>query len=65
MLGPVLKHIVTMANFRGLVNYAKFHAESTGAGPTLQLNDIVEKITKNCWQCSLQKSSYPEHFDEA
>ena len=56
VLGPVLKHIVTMANFSGLVNYAKFHAESTGAGPTLQLNDIVEKITKNCWLCSLQKS---------
>ena len=57
VLGPVLKHIVTMANFSELVNYANFHGESTGAGPTLQLNDIVEKITKNCWQCSLQKSS--------
>ena len=57
MLGPVLKHIITMANFSELVNYAEFYAESTSAGPTLQLNDIVEKITKNCWQCSLQKSS--------
>ena len=59
VLGPVLKHIVTMANFSELVNYAELHAESTAAaaGPTLQLNDIVEKITRNCWQCSLQKSS--------
>ena len=57
VLGPVLKHIVNMANFSGLLNYAKFHAKSTGAGPTLQLNDIVEEITKNGWQCSLQKSS--------
>ena len=43
VLGQVLKHIVTIANFNEVVNYAKFHAESTG---TLQLNDIVEKITK-------------------
>ena len=57
VLGPVLKHIVTMANFSDLVNDAKFHAESTGANPTLQLNDIVERITKNYWQCNLQKSS--------
>ena len=57
MLGPVLKHIVIMPNFSGVVNYAEFYAESTSAGPTLQLNDIVEKITKNYWQCSLQKSS--------
>ena len=57
MLGPVLKHIVTMANFSGLANYAKFYAESNGAGPTLQLYDMVEKITENCWQCSLEKSS--------
>ena len=57
VLGPVLKHIVTMANFTGIVNDAKLHVKSTGAGPTLQLNNIVKKITKNCWQCSLQKSS--------
>ena len=57
VLGPVLKRIVTIANFSALINYAKFHAESTGAGPTLQLNDIVEKITKNCSQCCRQKSS--------
>ena len=50
MLGPVLKHIVTMANFSGLVNYAEFYAESTGAGPTLQLKDMLEKFTKNCVQ---------------
>ena len=62
MLGPVLEHIVTMANFSDLANYAKFHAEFIGAGPTLQLNNIVEKITKNCWQCSVQKSSYPDAF---
>ena len=62
MLGPVLKHIVTMANFSELVNYAKFHAKSNGAHPTLQLNDIVEKITKNYWHCSLQKSSSPKAF---
>ena len=37
-----------------VVIYAKLHDESTGAGPTLQLNDIVEKITKNFWRCSLQ-----------
>ena len=49
-------------NFSDPVNYAEFHAESTGVGPTLQLNDIVEKITKNCWQCSLQKSSQPDAF---
>ena len=62
MLGLVLQHTVTMANFSDLVNYAKIHAESTGADPTLQLNHIVEKITKKCWQCSLQKSSYPDAF---
>ena len=57
MLGSVLKHIVTMANINDVVNYAKFYAKSNGAGPTLQLNDMVEKITENCWQCSLEKSS--------
>ena len=57
VLGPVLKHIIPMANFGVIANYAEFYAQSTGAGPTLQLNDIVEKITKNWWQCSLQKSS--------
>ena len=57
LLGPVLKRIVTIAKFRASVHYAEFHAESTCAGPTIQLNDIVEKITTNCWQCSLQKSS--------
>ena len=57
MLGPMLKHIVNVANFSDLVNYAKIYAESNGASPTLQLNDMVEKITENCWQCSLEKSS--------
>ena len=57
VLGPVLKRIGTMANLREVVNYAKFQAESTGASPTLQLKHVVEKITKNCWQRSLQKSS--------
>ena len=57
MLGPVLKRIVTIANFSASVNYAKFHAESTSAGPTLHLNDIVEEITKTYWQRTLQKSS--------
>ena len=57
VLGPVLKRIVTMANFSDLVNYVEFHGESTGVGPTLQLNDILGEITKNCWQRSLQKSS--------
>ena len=57
VLGPVRKHILTMAIFSTPVNYAKFHAKFTSAGPTLQLNDIVQKITKNCRQCGLQKSS--------
>ena len=31
-----------------IVNDADFYAESTGEGPTLQLNDMLEKFTKNC-----------------
>ena len=50
MLGPVLQHVVGVANFSDIVNGADFYAESTGAGPTLQLNDILEKFTKNCVQ---------------
>ena len=33
-----------------IVNGADFHAESTGEGPTLQLNNMLEKFTKNCVQ---------------
>ena len=41
LLRPVLKHVVTMANFGAMVNDADFYAESTREGPTLQLNDEV------------------------
>ena len=50
VLGPVLQHVVSMANFSGIVNDADFYAESTGEGPTLQLNDMLKKFTKNCVQ---------------
>ena len=33
-----------------ILNDADFYAESTGEGPTLQLNDMLEKFTKNCVQ---------------
>ena len=57
MLGMVLKHIVAMANFSVVVNYAKLCAKSNVVGTTLQINDMAEKITESCWQCSLEKSS--------
>ena len=50
VLGPVLQHVVSMANFSAIVNDADFNAESTGEGPDLQLNDMLEKFTKNCVQ---------------
>ena len=50
VLGLVLQHVVSMAHFRDMVNGADFYAESTGEGPTLQLNDMLEKFTKNCVQ---------------
>ena len=50
MLGPVLQHVVNMANFSAIVSGADFYAESTGEGPTLQLNNMLEKFTKNCVQ---------------
>ena len=48
MLGLVLQHVVSMANFSGTVNDEDIYAESAGEGPTLQLNDLLEKFTKNC-----------------
>ena len=33
-----------------IVNDANFYAESTSEGPTLQLNDMLQKFTKNCVQ---------------
>ena len=33
-----------------IVNDADFYAESTGEGPTLQVNDMLEKIIQNCVQ---------------
>ena len=50
VLGPVLQHVVDMANFNAIVKDADFYGESTGEGPTLQLNDMLEKFTKNCVQ---------------
>ena len=46
MLGPVLQHVVSMANFSVTVMDAVFYAKSTGEGPTLQLNDLMEKFSK-------------------
>ena len=40
VLGPVLQHVVSMANFSAIVNDADFYAKSAGEGPTLQLNDM-------------------------
>ena len=50
VLGPVLEHVVNMANISAIVNDANFYAEATGEGPTPQLNDMSEKFTKNCVQ---------------
>ena len=50
VLGPVLQHVVSMANFSAILNDADFYAESTGEGPDLQHNDMLEKFTKNCVQ---------------
>ena len=47
MLGPVLQHVVRMAILSGIENGADFYAESIGEGPTLQLNDMLEKFTRN------------------
>ena len=47
VLGVVLQHVVSMANFSVIVNDADFYAESTGEGPTLQLNDVLGKFNKN------------------
>ena len=47
MLGLVLQRIVSMAGFSALVNDADFYAQSTGEGPTLQLNNMLEKFAKN------------------
>ena len=47
---PVLQHVVNMANFCAMVNDADSYGESIGEGPTLQLNNMLEKFTKNCVQ---------------
>ena len=49
-LGPVLQQVVSMANFSAIVNGADFFAECTSEGPTLPLNDVLEKFTKKCVQ---------------
>ena len=50
VLGPVLQRVISIANFSVIVNDADFYAESTGEGPTLQLNDMLEQLIKNCVQ---------------
>ena len=48
MLGAVLQHVVTVATFGAILSDAHLNAESNGEGPNLQLNDMLEKFTKNC-----------------
>ena len=53
----MLQHVVSMASFTGILNDAHFYAESIGEGPTLQLNDMLEKFTKNCVRRTLRQNA--------
>ena len=44
VLGPVFQQFISMANFSAIANDADFYAESTGEGPTFQINDMLEKF---------------------